>query len=149
MTVAFGSALADDCVFGLEAGRWNRAVIAACGLLCCEVAHRLKAPRPRIAASASMGVDEPDDLPDDLAERFVERLGERVVRFRAAIVCLLFESRWGDATNCSFAFGYRSIGRERLERRSGNKKRRFRGVSRWIGEDLLVPRRLVIARGLA
>jgi|UPI000318685A hypothetical protein len=96
-----------------------------------------------------MGVDEPDDLPDDLAERFVERLGERVVRFRAAIVCLLFESRWGDATNCSFAFGYRSIGRERLERRSGNKKRRFRGVSRWIGEDLLVPRRLVIARGLA
>jgi len=54
-------------------------------------------------------VDEPEDLPDDLAERFVERWGERVVRFRAAIVCLLFESRWGDATNCSFAFGYRSI----------------------------------------
>jgi hypothetical protein len=70
-------------------------------------------------------VDEPDDLPDDLLERFVERLGERVVRFRAAIVCLLFESRWGDATNCSFAFGYRSVWRGRWNDEAETKNAAF------------------------
>ncbi|NKW09688.1 hypothetical protein HGG76_08995 [Ochrobactrum tritici] len=74
-------------------------------------------------------MDEPEDLPDDLAERFVERWGERVVRFRAAIVCLLFESRWGDTTNCSFAFGYHSVWRERWNDEAETKtplSRRFK-----------------------
>src|SRR5690606_3771130 len=152
VTVAFGSVFAAGCATGLDTGRWKSAVIAACGLLCWDVAQRLKAPRPRMAASASRGVDEPEDL----AERLVERLGERVVRLRAAIVCLLFESRWGDATNCSFAFGYRGLppvlpercpSAARALRRQQKTPLSRRFEAGW--QDLLVARRLMIAGGLA
>jgi len=105
-----------------------------------------------MAASASRGVDEPEDL----AERLLERLGERVVRLRAAIVCLLFESRWGDATNCSFAFGYRGLppvlpercpSAARALRRQQKTPLSRRFEAGW--QDLLVARRLMIAGGLA
>ncbi|MFK4823972.1 hypothetical protein ACI0FM_04125 [Paenochrobactrum sp. BZR 588] len=62
----------------------NKLEIAACGLLCCEAAHRLTAPTATIAPSVR--TDVTGELPLFLAgARFVERDAVRGLRFAVAM----------------------------------------------------------------